>query len=347
MEQETILGVDLGWVSQLESIGYRWIGKDGNQIDPVRGAKELGANTVRLRVFVEPPAYSFWVKPERIIQGHKIEGGLVMLGFCDKEGVVEMAKRVKAEGMHLMIDFHYSDHFADPIFQDTPTAWIDLSLENLKQRLADHTREVLLALGEAKISPEYVQVGNEINGGLLLPVGSRVDHPGAMTALLNEGYMAVKEICPNACVITHISAGHMAERIKDFFDVFFRYGGKTDMIGLSYYPAWFGLESDPEEFLQVLNQAISWYGKPIMLSEIGGPDDEEEQTYRLLRDTLALVDRVKDHALKGMVYWEPETNRAVMPDAYPLGASRLVGKKNLQYTEVLRAYRDFKEEKNI
>ena len=140
--KDTILGVDLGWVSQLESIGYRWVDDDGRQVDPIGAAKDLGANTVRLRVFVNPPEYGFWVKPSREVRGHEMKGGLVMLGFCDKDGVVGMARRVKESGMRLMIDFHYSDHFADPMFQDIPDAWTDLDVEEMTKKVAAHTKEV-------------------------------------------------------------------------------------------------------------------------------------------------------------------------------------------------------------
>ena len=341
--KDTILGVDLGWVSQLESIGYRWVDDDGRQVDPIGAAKDLGANTVRLRVFVNPPEYGFWVKPSREVRGHEMKGGLVMLGFCDKDGVVGMARRVKESGMRLMIDFHYSDHFADPMFQDIPDAWTDLDVEEMTKKVAAHTKEVLTALKDAGVIPEYVQVGNEINTGILLPAGSRQEHPAELVRFLNAGYDAVKEVCPQTCVVTHVGMGHIWELVQAFFDVFFQYEGKTDMIGLSYYPAWFREKHDSETFLNMLNRVWGAYQKPIVLSEIGGRDDEEEETYRLLSDTLALVDRSDDKALKGMIYWEPETNKEVMPDKYPLGAARLAGKKTLQYTKALAAYGDYVE----
>lgn len=339
--EDMILGVDLGWVSQLESIGYRWVDGEERPTDPIEAAKKLGANTVRLRVFVNPPEYGFWVKPSKEFRGHEIKGGLVMLGFCDKDGVVGMARRVKKNGMRLMIDFHYSDHFADPMFQDVPDAWTDLDMEGMVEKVAFHTREVLTALKDAGAVPEYVQVGNEVNTGILLPAGSRQEHPEELVRFLNAGYDAVKEVCPQTCVVTHVGMGHIWEQVKAFFDVFFRHEGKTDMIGLSYYPAWFQEKHDPETFLNMLNQAWRTYRKPVVLSEIGGRDDEEEETYHLLSDTLALMERSDGKSLKGMVYWEPETNKEVMPDKYPLGAARLKGRKTLQYTKALAAYGDY------
>ena len=278
MIQDTMLGVDLGWVSQLESIGYRWLDSRGQDTDPIRAAKDLGANTVRLRVFVNPPSYGFWVKPPKTFGEYQLRGGLVMLGFCDKDSVVQMAERVKQNGMQLMIDFHYSDHFADPMFQDTPAAWADLDQKELIEKVAAHTNEVMSALKAADAVPEYVQVGNELNSGLLLPAGGRKEHPKEMVELLNTGYDAVKEICPDTCVITHVSMGHVLEQVKAFFDDFFAYQGKTDMIGLSYYPAWFKQRHDPEGFLKVLNEIYRLYLKPLVLCEIGGAVEQGEET---------------------------------------------------------------------
>ncbi len=344
MREDMILGVDLGWISQLESIGYQWVDINNKNIDPIQAAKEMGANTVRLRVFVNPPAYGFWMKPDREIKGHKIEGGLVMLGFCDQDSVVSMAARVRQHGMKLMVDFHYSDHFADPVFQDTPREWTELDNIQIREKVAEHTHAVLCALKKEGIVPEYVQVGNEINNGLLFPIGSIREHPEEMVEILNCGYDAVKSVFPTAQVVTHVSAGHILEYVTEFFDVYFRYRGKTDMIGLSYYPAWFRETHKPQEFLKVLNEIHRLYGKDIVLSEIGGIDSEEEETYRLLFDTLELTDSVENHALKGMIYWEPEVNRAAVPDGYPLGAAKLVEKKKLHYTKALSAYKNYRQQ---
>ena len=142
MEDNFAYGVDLGWLSQLEERGVRWVdisgrpdlpggpdksgkpdrpgaadgalGGGGREVDPLCKMKELGADSVRLRVFVNPPREAFWTKKD---------GTQCMLGFCDKDSVLEMSRRVKKAGMRLMIDFHYSDHFADPEYQDIPAEW--------------------------------------------------------------------------------------------------------------------------------------------------------------------------------------------------------------------------------
>lgn len=343
LKSDVVLGVDLGWVSQLESLGFCWLDEQNEVVDPIVAAKRLGADTVRLRVFVDPPSYGFWVKPEKKVAEHKIPGGLVMLGFCDKDSVMAMSKRVKALDMKLMIDFHYSDHFADPVFQDIPKAWSSFDDRGLAEKVAEHTTDVLRALKDEGITPEYVQIGNEINNGLLLPQGSIKEHPKETVNILNSAYEAVKAVFPETCVVTHVSVGHVLKYVRAFFDTYFAYGGYSDMIGLSYYPAWFEERHDPEAFLEVLNEIHRLYNKDIILSEIGGRDSEEEETYCLLRDTLQLMDKTEGNALKGVIYWEPEANSAALPDEYPLGAARLVEKKTLQYTKALSAYKNYRE----
>lgn len=148
VKDRMVLGADLGWVSQLESRGIRWVDEEGRQIDPLQAVKDMGTNTVRLRVFVNPPKEAFWQKKN---------GTVCMLGFADAESVLEMAKRVKAMDLQLMIDFHYSDHFADPQYQDVPEAWQNEDGEGLKKKVYEHTKEVLHLLVENGAAPEWVQ----------------------------------------------------------------------------------------------------------------------------------------------------------------------------------------------
>lgn len=111
MKTEMAYGVDLGWLSQLEARGIHWVDAEKKEIDPLSAMKEMGADAVRLRIFVNPPKESYWTKKD---------GTVCMLGFCDAQSVLEVSERVKAAGMKLMLDFHYSDHFADPEYQDIP-----------------------------------------------------------------------------------------------------------------------------------------------------------------------------------------------------------------------------------
>lgn len=334
-------GVDLGWVSQLEDQGYIWIEEQGKIVDPIQAAKNCGADSVRLRVFVNPPEEAYWTKKN---------GVTCMLGFCAPQDVLKVSKRAMALGMRLMIDFHYSDHFADPQYQDVPEQWSQDTISMLHEHVYRHTKDVLTLLKENDVEPEWVQVGNEINTGLLLPYGSFRDAPETMVSLLNSGYDAVKEIFPNCQVITHLSAGHMAEAIQRFFDTFFALGGKTDIIGLSHYPYWFNMygsnlglapvEPTADYLYSRLHSYWQRYRKPVMICEVGELDTEEEISYDLVAATVQAVKRLPDGYGAGVFYWEPEANSAVLPDLYPLGAARLLEGKQLQYTKALSAYRN-------
>lgn len=333
MRKKMVLGADLGWVSQLESRGIRWVDDDGNQIDPLQAVKNMGANTVRLRVFVNPPKEAFWQKKE---------GSVCMLGFADKESVLEMAKRVKDMDMDLMIDFHYSDHFADPQYQDIPDAWQADDAEGLKERVYSHTKEVLTLLGENGISPVWVQVGNEINPGILHPYGSLKENPETLVKFLNAGYEAAKECCPDCKVITHITGVYRPNWCDPFLENFFKNGGKTDVLGFSHYPYWFKVEQSAEFLLGHLMRYEERYHMPIMICEVGGPEEDAELTYNLIANTIKALESLPEDEGLGVVYWEPEVGAALLPDKYPLGAARLLDEHTLQFTNALKAYQDYR-----
>ena len=342
MRKDFIYGVDLGWVSQLESQGIYWIDKNGNHTDPIEELKSMGATAVRLRVFVNPPQKAYWHKYEKEAFGKTFGGEECMLGFCDKKSVLEMAKRVKKLNMGLMIDFHYSDHFADPVYQDIPEEWMKEDFEGLKQKVEQHTKEVLTLLTENSIYPDWVQVGNEINSGILLPVGSAKEAPAQLVALLNRGYEAVKTCCPDCQVVTHISGGHDYDLCTRFFDVFFQYGGKTDIMGFSYYPYWIQIPHEEDKLRKNMAALTEKYGKPLILSEIGGPENEEEETYQLLASAVRAMKDIPGGEGLGIFYWEPEVGADLLPDHYLLGAARMAGEKCVQFTSAMEAYRDSK-----
>lgn len=326
-------GVDPGWASQLEQQGYRWINEAGKPEDILEISKEMGADSVRLRVFVNPPAEARW---------QKRENELVMLGFCDAAGVLSMAERAKAAGMRLMIDFHYSDHFADPQFQDLPEAWNGLAADGLCEKVREHTIQVLGLLKEHGILPEWVQVGNEINHGMMWPAGRFEDHPAELVRFLNAGYDAVKEVLPEARVVTHLAELNLVEENAVFFDSMFRYGGKTDVLGFSLYKYWSEMFNHPytKPVETYLREYRKRYGKPVMISEVGGHYEDPQGTYDVIREGIAAAEAVSGEEGSGIFYWEPETPGNILTDAYPLGAARLVGDKTIQYTKALTAYRD-------
>lgn len=321
-------GVDLGWLSQLEGQGYQWADENGRTTDGMEACKRLGANAVRLRLFVDPPKTAFWQKrPDE----------LVMLGFCDAGSVLAAAGRVQALGLDLMLDFHYSDHFADPLFQDIPAAWLKDGDEELARHVYDHTARTLRLFKEAGVAVKWVQVGNEINPGLLLPRGGLRENPALLVRLLNAGYDAVKAVMPETLVVTHLSAVNSRQQCCPFLDNFVQRGGRTDIFAFSYYPYWEKSVPDKTALYHSLKFYRETYKLPVLIAEVGGPDDDEEGTYALVRLT---VEAAQAAGGLGVFYWEPDANRAVVPDGYPLGACRLLGSRTLQYTKALTAYRD-------
>ena len=137
-------GADISWCTEMEADGQKFYNADGIETDIFALMKEIGMSAIRLRVWVNPTKYGYGA-------------------WCDKADVIAKAKRAHAQGLDLMIDFHYSDFFADPKRQDTPLEWKDYDLEQLKTAVADHTKDVLQALKDEGIEPKWVQVGNETN----------------------------------------------------------------------------------------------------------------------------------------------------------------------------------------
>lgn len=337
MIQKMALGVDLGWMTQLEDEGMHWMDENGHETDLLDAVIDKGADAVRLRVFVNPPKEAYWQKAEDM---------RCMLGYCDRESVVQAAKRIKEKNLRLMIDFHYSDHFADAQIQDIPEVWLNDSDEELIRHVYEHTKDVLMLLKKEGIYPEWVQVGNEINPGLLLPRGSLGDNPQLMVRLLNSGYDAVKECLPDCQVITHL-AGVTSKRFCDpFLDAFFSLGGKTDILGFSYYPYWDKLSNsgEPQRFYNPLLTYAERFQKPVMICEVGEEATEEERSAEVVANAIEAVMQVPEQQGLGVFYWEPEVSADMVPDGYPLGAARLVADKTLQLTEALSVYRQYKAE---
>lgn len=329
--KKMIYGVDLGWVSQLEAMGYRWLNEAGKETDILEASKELGANAVRLRIFVNPPKEAFWQKQEN---------ETCMLGFCDAPHIVQMAERIKKSGMKLMVGFHYSDHFADPEHQDIPEEWLGDSDTQLEKRIYGHTREVMRMLKEHHASPDWVQVGNEINNGILWPRGSLKEAPGQLVRFLNAGYDAVKEVSQESQVITHLASVLNDGLCMPFLENFFAENGRTDILGFSYYPYWEKFESDQEVLAAKLREYARRYRRPVMIAEVGGLDYDGEGTYQIVSDCIGAMRKQDGQEECGVFYWEPEVTAEILPDAYPLGAAKLVGEKTLQYNQALRAYRE-------
>ena len=281
-------GADVSWLPQMEATGYRFYDTDGKEKDCLQLLKERGMNTIRLRVFVNPS--------QDKASGH-----------CSKEETVAMALRAQKAKMRIMIDFHYSDTWADPAKQAKPAAWVNLSFDALQNKVYEHTFDVLTTLKKAGVTPEWVQVGNEIPGGMLWPDGS-TNNWAQLAQLLNKGYEATKAVNAKIKVIVHVDEGNNNEKFRWFFDKATEHQVKYDVIGLSYYPFW--IKKDYSETIadlqNNLNDMASRYQKEVMVVEVGGVDEQVQNTKELLAATIKAVRAVPDHKGLGVLYWEPQ-----------------------------------------
>lgn len=287
-------GADVSWLPQMEAGGYTFYNDGGQAEDCLKILKAHGINAIRLRTFVDPSGNPF--------DGH-----------CGKDETVAMAVRARDCGMKVMIDFHYSDSWADPAKQRKPKAWAGHDFPALLVDLYDYTYGVMSALKEAGVTPEWVQVGNEIPEGMIYPDGSTRHWP-QLAQLINKGYEAVKAVSPNSIVILHVDQGNDNRRFRKWFDAAVENGAKFDMIGLSYYPYW--LKGRPDYTKSIddlganLDDMAMRYGKDVMVVEVGGMDTMEENTYAMLIAVQKKVRAVPDGKGKGVFYWEPEAARS-------------------------------------
>lgn len=281
-------GADVGWLHQMEATGYKFYDDNGFEKDCLEILKEHGIDSIRLRAWVNPS--------DDPASGH-----------CSTPEVVEMAVRAKKMGFRIMIDFHYSDTWADPAKQAKPAAWANHSFDQLVKDVYDYTFGAMTALKESGVEPEWVQVGNEIPFGMMWPEGS-TDNFEQLTQLLNSGYEAVKAVCKEAKVIIHLDQGDDRARFINFFDKHQANGGKYDVIGMSYYPYW--VNKDYTETIDNLcnniDEMISRYGKEVMICEIGGEYMKPENTYDMLKEVIVRVKAVPEGKGLGVFYWEPE-----------------------------------------
>jgi arabinogalactan endo-1,4-beta-galactosidase len=210
-------GADIGWLSQMEADGTPFYDANGNAADCLKTLKSEGINAIRLRVWVNPSG-----------------------GWCGKDDVVKMAKRAVVMGFRIMIDFHYSDNWADPQHQPKPAAWRDHNIVQLQKDVYDHTFDVLTTLKQAGITPQWVQIGNEITYGMLWPEG-KTPRMADLVGLINQGYNAVKAVDPNMAVVIHLNNGASNGMFRHWFDEAIADGVHFDVIGLSFYPGAQGL----------------------------------------------------------------------------------------------------------
>jgi len=292
LRAQFVKGADIGWLQQMEATGYKFYDSAGVQANCLDILKSKGINAVRLRVWVNPS--------EDRINGH-----------CSKREVAAMALRAQNMGLRIMIDFHYSDSWADPGKQNKPAAWAGDSFSQLLNHLYNHTFEVLDTLKMIGATPDWAQIGNEITGGMLWPDGS-TSNWGQLARLLNKGYDAVKAVDSTIKVIIHIDQGNNNAQFRTFFDNAKNNNVRYDIIGASYYPYWLGTDYTLtiNDLGNNLSDMVSRYGKDVMVVEVGGDYTKVQNTYDMLVAVQNKVSAVQNHRGLGVIYWEPEGEKS-------------------------------------
>lgn len=309
-------GADISWVSEMEKDGMTFRKKNGSEADIFEVLKETGINSIRLRVWVDP-----------------------FDGWSGKSDVLRLAGRAAKAGMAVMIDFHYSDFFADPNRQTVPSAWkADKDdLEKMAKHVSSHTTEVLNALKSVGVTPAWVQVGNETRNGMLWPTGQLWTDSGNIpdgrahfARLLNAGYDAAKQVFPDVMVLAHVDNAY--EDNAWWFEQVKAAGGKFDAIALSHYPQAYHTLPSPEacnsQAISRIKALIAKFNVPVIVSEVGVKTNADEaKAAKVLSEFMAEARKIDK--CKGVFYWEPEVYDGWKPAIYslPNQIEKFAGKK--------------------
>ncbi|ADI15152.1 glycoside hydrolase family 53 protein [Truepera radiovictrix] len=224
---QSVRGADVSTLQKVEDHGGRFYGRGAQKTpqDPLVILRSHGVNYVRLKLWKDPVGVD---------------------GYNDLEKTVAMAKRAKRTGLRLLLNFHYSDFWADPGRQDKPAAWRDLSFEALTRAVYDHTVETMTALKAARALPDIVQIGNEIQSGILWPDGKTWGEGSGgfdnLAILLRAGIDGVRDVVgKDVKIMLHLADGADNGLYRWWFDEITRRGiTDFDIIGLSFYPYWHG-----------------------------------------------------------------------------------------------------------
>ena len=299
-----INGVDISMLKQVEESGGLFY-ENGNQIDPVQIFKDKGLNTVRIKI---------WHTPS--------------LNYNNLESVLEIANRANNVGLNLLLDFHYSDTWADPSSQTKPSAWVDLNFEILCDSIEQYSRHVITKLKNQNTLPKYVQIGNETDCGLLWPDGYVCDESnndsqwnklGALFMHAIDGVNSALDTQDTLEFISHVSSGG-----NWFFNNLIEQDVDIDILSISYYPMWHGPLTD---LIQNIDELGNEFQKPVLIVETAYPftlqwndntnnilgletqlledyEASEEGQFSFLHDLITLVDE-NDHG-SGICYWAPD-----------------------------------------
>ena len=249
ISEDFILGMDASCVPSLEAGGVRYYDHEGNEKDVYEILSDNGVNYIRVRVWNDPFDNN----------GNGYGGG-----NCDIENAIEIGKRATEQGMKLLVDFHYSDFWADPAKQMTPKAWVGMSIEEKSQALYQYTKDCLERLVEAGVDVGMVQIGNETNGAMCGESSEQLGGWKRITDLMSAGSSAVREVCPNALVAVHFTNPEKVVNYESYSKNLEYYGVDYDVFASSYYPFWHGTL---ENLAEVLGKVATTYAKKVMIAE--------------------------------------------------------------------------------
>ena len=238
-----ILGMDASCVPALEESGVVYYDHNGTEKDVYQILYENGINYIRVRVWNDP-----------FDEAGNGYGG----GNCDLNNAVEIGKRATQYGMKLLVDFHYSDFWADPGKQTAPKAWQGMDFETKRDALYEYTKASLKRLADEGVDVSMVQIGNETNGAMCGETGR------GMMELMNAGAKAVREVCPKALVALHFTNPEKAGSYADYGKALADHGVDYDVFASSYYPYWHG---SLENLARVLSHVAETYDKQVMVAE--------------------------------------------------------------------------------
>lgn len=272
---DKMIGADISFLPQLEARGMKFYDK-GAEKDAIRILKDHGFNYIRLRIFHNPATDSGY-SPQK--------------GFCDLAHTLKMAKRVKDAGMKLLLDFHYSDYWADPGKQYKPAAWKGLAFNMLRDSVEAYTKKVVKALKDQGTPPDMVQIGNEINHGMIWPEG-HIGNLDSLAHLIQAGINGTHAVDPSIAIMLHIALGGQHDESVFFFDNMLARNINFDVVGMSYYPKWHGTL---EDLRNNLTRMANRYPHDIILVEYS----------HMKREVHDIIFNLPNGKGKGTAIWEP------------------------------------------
>ena len=249
LPEDFILGMDASCVPALEAGGVKYYDHDGAEADVYEILSRNGINYIRVRVWNDP--YD--------TQGNGYGGG-----NCDIENAIAIGKRATKCGMKLLVDFHYSDFWADPGKQMAPKAWQNMNYDQKREALYAYTRDQLQMLIDAGVDVGMVQIGNETNGAFCGENSGALGGWKRIMELISAGSKAVREVCPEALVAVHFTNPENADNYYSYGKNLEYYQVDYDVFASSYYPYWHGTL---DNLAQVLSDIAQRYGKKVMGAE--------------------------------------------------------------------------------